>query len=621
MIWKKIENRSLQLLEILERSSISEELLLEKLEISKKTLSNDVKQLNKKMQNCAFVNLKDKKLSLFVYDYNLYKRCVNIIKKEGESFNNEKYRLIYIIGYLFLNDTANMGDLSFEMMISKTTLNKDIEKLNNLIKDYRLKISGKPNVGIYLQGEEIDIRNFVIENCYYEIIKENKNTKIVSKIIKDILSPYLIDEDTIEKMKMFLNVSISRINKGHNIENLSDNYAYDSNKFSFDIANILRDKVSHMFEIVLSHEELKFITVPIRGMRTPLITNKISDIKIGDEIYDLIEEIFMAIKKRMDLEVDLGKVKKEFTYHIYFLLNRIKLDYKIQNSLNDEIKKEYRVAYKMAEIASKVIEDKLDKKINESEKSYLASYFQIYIVEKLDLINKNSFKIAIYTTDEINGQSLKRKLKSMSPGNDLSVSILDSIDLNLNSFDLIITNKDIDTDINQISGEEAYNFAIIKERIENLREKKNLVLNKRFLKSVFLNELNDQKLFLLDGEDFNQNLIYMLDSLENEGLISKDFKQKVIDREKKSSTIFSQSVAFPHAKANKLTVALGINEKSYPKLIFLVGLPENLDEILVKLYDEIVTIANDENLVDKISKIKSYPKLMEFFIKDTNLFR
>lgn len=621
MIWKKIESRSLQLLEILERSSISEELLLEKLEVSKKTLSNDVKQLNKKMKNCAFVNLQNKNISLFVYDYNLYKRCVNLIKKEGKSFNNEKYRLIYIIGYLFLNNKANMGDLSFEMMISKTTLNKDIEKLNKLIKDYRLRISGKPNVGICLQGEEIDIRNFVIENCYYEIIKVNENTKIVSKIIKDILSPYLIDEDTIERIKMFLNVSISRIKNGHYIENLPENYAYDSNGFSFDIANILREKVIYMFEIVLSHDELKFITVPIRGMRTPLITNKISDIKIGDEIYNLIEEIFMAIKKRMDLEVDLGNVKKEFTYHIYFLLNRIKLDYKIKNSLIDEIKKEYRVAYKMAEIASEVIEDKLDKKINESEKSYLASYFQIYIVEKLDLINENIFKIAIYTSDDINGQSLKRKLNSMSPGNDLSVSILDSIDLNLNSFDLIITNKDIDTDINQISGEETYNFAIIKERIENLREKKNLVLNKRFLKSVFLNELNDQKLFLLDGEDFNQNLIYMLDSLENEGLISKDFKQKVIDREKKSSTIFSQSVAFPHAKANKLTVALGINEKSYPKLIFLVGLPENLDEILVKIYDEIVTIANDENLVDKISKIKSYPKLMEFFIKDTNLFR
>ena len=90
MIWKKIESRSLQLLEILERSSISEELLLEKLEVSKKTLSNDVKQLNKKMQNCAFVNLQDKKLSLFVYDYNLYKRCVKDVYKRQHKYYSRR---------------------------------------------------------------------------------------------------------------------------------------------------------------------------------------------------------------------------------------------------------------------------------------------------------------------------------------------------------------------------------------------------------------------------------------------------------------------------------------------------------------------------------------------------
>ena len=49
--------------------------------------------------------------------------------------------------------------------------------------------------------------------------------------------------------------------------------------------------------------------------------------------------------------------------------------------------------------------------------------------------------------------------------------------------------------------------------------------------------------------------------------------------------------------------------------------PDNLDELLVKLYDEIVTISNDDKLIDKISKIKSYSELMEFFIKETNLFR
>lgn len=621
MIWKKLENRSLYILENLERDSIDEDILLDKLDISKKTLTNDIKQLNKKLENCAFINTKHKKISLFVYDYTGYKKSLNLIKQEEISFNNEKFRLIYIIKNLFTNNIVTIGDLSFDMIISKTTLNKDIEKLNDLMKPYRLKISGKPNVGIFISGQELDIRNFVIENCYYDIFKENDDSRIVSKVINKTLSPYLIDEETLDRMKMFLNVAVVRIKNENYINKLGANYSYNLKGLSKEIGDLIKNKIEKIMDLSLNEDEFEFITIPLRGMRTPLITSNISEIEITVEIKDIIKEIFKAIKKHMDLEVDLGKVTKDFNYHIYFLLNRIKLDYKIDNSLTEEIKKEYRVAYKMAEIAASVIEQRLEKNVSESEKSYLASYFQIYIVEKLDLVNKNGFKIAIFTSDEINDLSLKRKLKASDLTNDLSISIIDDLSINLQAFDLLITDKDINAEIPQISGSNVYKLSVIREKIESLREKKNMILNNRFLKSVFLNNLNEEKLFLLDQKNFKESLTYMLDSLIDKNLVDDSFKERIFKREKLSSTIFSKIVAFPHAKNDKLTVALGINKNNFPNLIFLVGVPENLDEVLVKLYDEIVIIANDEKLVENISKIESYPKLMEFFIKETELFR
>ncbi|WP_276875972.1 BglG family transcription antiterminator [Anaerococcus hydrogenalis] len=621
MIWKKLNNRNLYILESLERDSINEDTLVEKLDISKKTLSNTLKQLNNKLRNCAIIASKEKEISLFVYDYNLYKNKLNDIRKENESFNNEKFRLIYIIKYLFTNDMVTLGDLSFNMVISKTTLNKDIIKLNDLLRAYDIKIEGKTNVGISIKGNELDIRNFVIENCYDEVYTETDNTRLVKSIITKTLSPYLIDEDTLENMKMFLNIAILRIEKGNILDGNNENNKENIEGFTKEVADILKNKVFEIFNIDLNDKELNFITIPLKGMRTPLITSKISDIKIGSDIYELIDEIFNSIKRHMDLEVDLGKLIKDFNYHVYFLLNRIKLDYHIDNVLNDEIRKEYRVAYKIAEIAANVIEDKLGKNVNDSEKSYLASYFQIYIVEKLDLVNKNGFKIAIYTDDEINDLSLKRKLKASDLTDELSISIIDNLNVNINRYDLLITNKDVSVDIPSINGNEVYKLSSIKEKIESLREKKNMILNNRFLKSVFLNELNEDRMFILKDENFKNNLSFMLDSLVSESFVDEDFKERVFDREKISSTMFSNQVAFPHAKCDNLTVCLGINEKYAPNLIFLVGVPEDLDEVLIKLYDEIVTIANDENLVEKISKIKSYPKLMEFFIKDTNLFR
>lgn len=621
MIWNKLENRSLYILEKLERSPVNKDFLLEKLKISKKTLSNDIKQLNKKLESCAFINIKHEEVSLFVYDYRKYKLSLNELKREEESFNNEKYRLIFIIKNLFEEVIVNLGDLSYEMIVSKTTLNKDIDRLNNLMSPYNIKISGRPNVGIRLIGDELNIRNFIIENCYYDIFEQNYNTRLVADIIDKILSPYVVDEETLEKMKMFLNISIFRIKNEIFINELDETYAYKPDGFIKDIGDDIKNRVFHLMDISLNEDELKFITIPLRGMRTPITTTSIENIVLDEDIKDLIKEIFQAIKKQMDLDVDLGKVTKEFTYHIYFLLNRIKLDYKIDNSLNDQIRKEYGVAYKMAEIAATVIEDKLFKKVNESEKSYLASYFQIYIVEKLDLINKSAFKIAILKSNEINGLSLKIKLKDNDFTNDLMVDIVDNLDHNLSNYDLLITDRKVDTDIAQISGKSVYKISYIRKEIQNLREKKNLILNNRFLKSVFLNKLDEDRLFLLENNDFKSNLIYMLDKLIDKNLVENEFKNKVIKREESSSTIFSKRVAFPHAKAKRLIVALGINEDNLPNLIFLVGIPEDLDEVLVKLYDEIVTIANDENFVKKISKIKSYPKLMEFFIKETELFR
>ncbi len=49
---------------------------------------------------------------------------------------------------------------------SSCDLNKDI------VEKYNIEIVGKTNTGLKLQGEEIDLRLFVLENLYEEIYKE-----------------------------------------------------------------------------------------------------------------------------------------------------------------------------------------------------------------------------------------------------------------------------------------------------------------------------------------------------------------------------------------------------------------------------------------------------------------
>ena len=95
--------------------------------------------------------------------------------------------------------------------------------------------------------------------------------------------------------------------------------------------------------------------------------------------------------------------------------------------------------------------------------------------------------------------------------------------------------------------------------------------------------------------------------------------------------IFEENVAFPHTinkLGDDLIIALGVSENGFKdnkdlKLIFMACVPEgeNNGLILAKTYDELISIIKSEKLIIDISKIENYDSLVNYFIKNTNLYR
>ncbi len=49
------------------------------------------------------------------------------------------------------------------------------------------------------------------------------------------------------------------------------------------------------------------------------------------------------------------------------------------------------------------------------------------------------------------------------------------------------------------------------------------------------------------------------------------------------------------------------------QVIFLLGVPENIEEddsVLVRVYDEIITVAKDEEMVKRMVKARNYQALL-----------
>ena len=160
------DNRSLRLLNILESNFlVPDKYLIDVLKVSSKTINNEIKSLNEIFGSCAYIESKNSNYSLYIIKLEEYLKKKRSIYEAGENFDSSKVRLVYIFKKLVsTSDGQLIDDLAFEMIVSRTTLNTDLKKLNEIINDYNLVIKGKPNIGIKIVGLEKDIRIFILEN-------------------------------------------------------------------------------------------------------------------------------------------------------------------------------------------------------------------------------------------------------------------------------------------------------------------------------------------------------------------------------------------------------------------------------------------------------------------------
>ena len=137
--------------------------------------------------------------------------------------------------------------------------------------------------------------------------------------------------------------------------------------------------------------------------------------------------------------------------------------------------------------------------------------------------------------------------------------------------------------------------------------------------------LLDENRFFVFGEEetYESALEQMVDDLKIQGYVDEGFMERLREREKKGTMVFDREIAIPHAvqyAGNKLVLSVGVfpqkdsREPQEIKIIFLIGLPadsEMEDDLLLRVYDEIINVAQDKKLLDKISRADSFSSLIQ----------
>lgn len=634
------ENRLARILNIMEqKQSVTVDYLSEKMDVSSKTIKNDIKEINNSLKGHAIIENKNNSYILYIFDISQYEQLKNEVYMHDDFMNSPNSRTVFIMQKLMNTDCPYLTDeLAYDMNIGRTTVNGDLKKLRKMLEGYNIQIEGKTNTGISLKGNELDIRFFILENMYEGIYKKYPIDLDLIDAIKEIALKYELDSVSVEYFLKFFTIMIDRFLKENPIVKLDEKYMELKENSSYIFAKEISEKISKILMTDLPEEEILFISIPIAGMRTPTNAKTIEMLNIKKDTEELISKIKDIIKQEMNINIYSEQVMQEFMYHIKFMINRMKYGFKIRGIDNEEIKNSNSVAYAVAELAADVIEKEEKIDISKEEIALMSVYFGI-MIDKSNLEKNKIYSIAIICgTGRISARVVESNLKKIIK-NETVMDIYSDSKINseiLNSYDLVVSTVklNVDTDTEIIYIKNVLDKSELKRKIELLKysDKKEISVIKG-MNSIMLSKLDENRFFVLDKSySYSENVNMMIDILENEGHLDSGFKERIRKREEKSSMIFEDTVAFPHTinyASDNIELALGVvpenmvDEKGkYIKLVFLLGLPEDDgdDTILVRIYDEIIKIASDKKLVNEISKIDNYKDLLMYFVKSSDLF-
>ena len=246
----------------------------------------------------------------------------------------------------------------------------------------------------------------------------------------------------------------------------------------------------------------------------------------------------IALNTDIDLRNDLTLIQA-LTMHLISMVNRILCGIEIKYEFDEELKKNYILAYSLAYIAKLRIENKFNIFVPTSEITLLAIHFcgslqRIQKKSQLDLLIVSQVGISY-------ANLLKEKIISTYKTEiDIDILSLYSFRTELaNKYDYVICNIPLPSIKNSILIENFFTTESIKKIDDLLSEKQNQRIKKFFSRELFINDQNCYK-------SENEFIQYYGNEFVKLGLLHTDDLDQFHMRELSSSTYIGRSAAIPH---------------------------------------------------------------------------
>lgn len=632
--------RAMDLLNILltKDAAVTGNKLAESLQVSNRTIRSDIAQINAQLsmegievKSCNphgyFIEESDKTLLRMVLEESVESDETHYIP------NTPNERLCCILLCLAsAKEYVSMNDLADRLYVSKATINQDIKRLIQYMKEKENQVQlQSSSAGIRMIGEELSQRILIgrlfskqdqsLELmirllCFLE--PENEKTRgwitgvyhsIISLI--ELYGHYLSDKE-VHSLVLYLVIAARRIKLGYELTWQKE--ALKIRELTLDIAR----QSAKILRIGFNKAETLAIQNCLEGKRIVYAPSA----KQNDErINQVIDNYLQKVHQIYGLDFRNYENLKRFLYlHIQPMLHRLRRKEEEDNPLKDDIKKKFPLATEISYLLLQEIKEVFSLQMNDSELSYVALHIAAalevqYTPAKIMLVSDlgasplqlMKTKLSNHFTNKIDiiGCYTAYQLQSMIQKQQLPAC------------DLIVSTSPLPVweDIPLVT----VSPLMMREDISNIKRYIHYYATEIKDKEKFI-DLFDESLFLIVEEKQSYyDVIKRLVALVYEQQIIPDavyYFDLVVQREQAFSTIMDNRIAIPHAAeniANRTVIATAVLKKPIEhegrkvSLILLNVLNEKED--LQNMYAAIEKMLQIEN-VESLLHCKTYQEFI-----------
>lgn len=629
-------------------SPITGKHLANRLNVSSRTIRDDIKVINDEL--CDFGACIHSKrgvgYELIIDEPTRFRTYLNTLTQDAEQQTivptTPDNRLAYIIRrFLLAENHIKLDDLADEIHVSKSTLQVDLKEVKEKLNTYSLSLTSRPGYGMKLEGSELN-RRFAMSEYLFDrerlspdLMWMDQLTTVADLTQRELdsvwallLEQLRINQVTLSDIainNLFVHIIIAhkRVKEGHHIALIDQDIASIKTKREFFVAHDIVKVVEKALGVSFPKIEVIYIAIHLLG--TKLVSedrsvNQEIETVMDEEVHALTLDMLEAVEDRFSLGI---KNDRELIIglglHLKPAINRYTFGMTIRNPMLEDIKNNYPLAFEAGIIAAIALDEKLGVSIDENEVAYLALHIGAAI-ERKKAENRPKQCYIVCASGVGSAQLIKYRIEAAfrSQINVLGTTEYYKIkDIPFDKTDFIISSVPVKEvlpipviEVNAILGQKDLSKI---EQYVSFEEKS--ITDYFPEENVFL----DQKL-----SSKEEVIEFLADYAKTVDELPDDYTQLIYEREEIAPTAYGNMIAVPHPISPQtsktfLTVCTLTKPIEWVdrkvQFVCLLNVEKNSQEDLQDMYKILSRIVNDEKLIQKLIKSKSYHEFIQTILR------